>query len=101
MPLSSSPLRLLQQNPVTATPALLMHSTSPQIYIMRLRLGRTRQWIRNRSLRLLKIVLESGFASHAQFAHALVSTLAALLATFKLRWKNRQVGISGKRLSRV
>jgi AraC family transcriptional regulator len=43
---------------------------SPYRYIMRLRLSRAKRLMRNRSLRLLDIALESGFASHAHFTHA-------------------------------
>lgn len=42
---------------------------SPYKYIMRLRLCRAQQLMRNRSLTLLEIALESGFASHAHFTH--------------------------------
>jgi AraC family transcriptional regulator len=43
---------------------------SPYRYIMRLRLSRAKRLMRNRSLTLLEIALESGFASHAHFTHA-------------------------------
>lgn len=43
---------------------------SPHRYIVRLRLSRAKQLMRNRSLTLLEIALESGFASHAHFTHA-------------------------------
>ena len=43
---------------------------SPHRYIMRLRLSRAKQLMPNRSLTLLDIALESGFASHAHFTHA-------------------------------
>jgi AraC family transcriptional regulator len=43
---------------------------SPYKYIIRLRLGRAKRLMRNRSLTLLEIALESGFASHAHFTHA-------------------------------
>jgi AraC family transcriptional regulator len=43
---------------------------SPYKYIMRLRLSRAKRLMRNRSLTLLDIALESGFASHAHFTHA-------------------------------
>jgi AraC family transcriptional regulator len=42
----------------------------PHKYIMRLRLSRAKRLMRNRSLTLLDIALESGFASHAHFTHA-------------------------------
>jgi AraC family transcriptional regulator len=42
---------------------------SPYRYIMRLRLSRAKRLMRNRSLTLLEIALESGFASHAHFTH--------------------------------
>jgi AraC family transcriptional regulator len=42
----------------------------PHQYIMRLRLSRAKRLMRNRSLTLLEIALESGFASHAHFTHA-------------------------------
>jgi AraC family transcriptional regulator len=43
---------------------------SPYRYILRLRLSRAKRLMRNRSLTLLEIALESGFASHAHFTHA-------------------------------
>jgi AraC family transcriptional regulator len=43
---------------------------SPHRYIMRLRLSRAKRLMRNGSLTLLDIALESGFASHAHFTHA-------------------------------
>jgi AraC family transcriptional regulator len=43
---------------------------SPYRYIVRLRLGRAKRLMHNRSLTLLEIALESGFASHAHFTHA-------------------------------
>jgi AraC family transcriptional regulator len=43
---------------------------SPYRYIMRLRLSRAKRLMRNRSLTLMDIALESGFASHAHFTHA-------------------------------
>jgi AraC family transcriptional regulator len=43
---------------------------SPYRYIMQLRLSRAKRLMRNRSLTLLDIALESGFASHAHFTHA-------------------------------
>jgi AraC family transcriptional regulator len=43
---------------------------SPYKYIVRLRLSRAKQLMRNRSLTLLEIALESGFASHAHFTRA-------------------------------
>jgi AraC family transcriptional regulator len=43
---------------------------SPYRYIIRLRLSRAKRLMRNRSLTLLEIALESGFASHAHFTHA-------------------------------
>jgi AraC family transcriptional regulator len=43
---------------------------SPHRYIMELRLSRAKRLMRNRSLTLLDIALESGFASHAHFTHA-------------------------------
>jgi AraC family transcriptional regulator len=42
---------------------------SPYRYIMRLRLSRAKRLMRNRSLTLLEVALESGFASHAHFTH--------------------------------
>jgi AraC family transcriptional regulator len=44
---------------------------SPDKYITRLRLSRAKRLMRDRSLTLLEIALESGFASHAPFTHAL------------------------------
>jgi AraC family transcriptional regulator len=44
--------------------------SSPHRYIMQLRLSRAKRLMRNRSLTLLDIALESGFASHAHFTHA-------------------------------
>jgi AraC family transcriptional regulator len=44
--------------------------SSPYRYIVRLRLGRAKRLMHNRSLTLLEIALESGFASHAHFTHA-------------------------------
>jgi AraC family transcriptional regulator len=43
---------------------------SPHRYIIRLRLSRAKRLMRNRSLTLLEIALESGFASHAHFTHS-------------------------------
>jgi AraC family transcriptional regulator len=43
---------------------------SPYRYIIQLRLSRAKRLMRNRSLTLLEIALESGFASHAHFTHA-------------------------------
>jgi len=43
---------------------------SPYRYIMRLRLSRAKRLMRNRSLTLLEVALESGFASHAHLPHA-------------------------------
>jgi AraC family transcriptional regulator len=43
---------------------------SPYKYIMRLRLNGAKRLMRDRSLTLLEIALESGFASHAHFTHA-------------------------------
>jgi AraC family transcriptional regulator len=43
---------------------------SPYRYIMRRRLSRAIRLMRNRSLTLLEIALESGFASHSHFTHA-------------------------------
>jgi AraC family transcriptional regulator len=43
---------------------------APHKYIMRLRLSRAKRLMRNRSLTLLEIALDSGFASHAHFTHA-------------------------------
>jgi AraC family transcriptional regulator len=43
---------------------------SPHRYITRLRLDRAKQLMRKRSLTLLDIALETGFASHAHFSHA-------------------------------
>jgi AraC family transcriptional regulator len=43
---------------------------SPHRYIMRLRLSRGKRLMPNRSLTLLDIALELGFASHAHFTHA-------------------------------
>jgi AraC family transcriptional regulator len=43
---------------------------SPHRYIMRLRLSRAKRLMLNRSLTLLDIALESGFASHAHLTHA-------------------------------
>jgi AraC family transcriptional regulator len=43
---------------------------SPHRYIMQLRLSRAKRLMPNRSLTLLEIALESGFASHAHFTHA-------------------------------
>jgi AraC-like DNA-binding protein len=37
---------------------------------VQLRLGRAKRLMHNRSLTLLEIALESGFASHAHFTHA-------------------------------
>ena len=42
---------------------------SPDKYITRLRLSRAKRLMRDRSLTLLEIALESGFASHAHFTH--------------------------------
>jgi AraC family transcriptional regulator len=42
---------------------------APYKYIMRLRLNRAKRLMRNRSLTLLEVALESGFASHAHFTH--------------------------------
>jgi AraC family transcriptional regulator len=43
---------------------------SPYRYIMHLRLNRAKRLMRDRSLTLLEIALDSGFASHAHFTHA-------------------------------
>jgi AraC family transcriptional regulator len=43
---------------------------SPYRYILRLRLSRAKQLMRDRSRTLLEIALDSGFASHAHFTHA-------------------------------
>jgi AraC family transcriptional regulator len=43
---------------------------SPYKYIVQLRLRRAKRLMRNRSLTLLEIALESGFASHSHFTHA-------------------------------
>jgi AraC family transcriptional regulator len=43
---------------------------SPYRYIVRQRLSRAKRLMRNRSLTLLEIALESGFSSHAHFTHA-------------------------------
>jgi AraC family transcriptional regulator len=43
---------------------------SPYKYIVRLRLSRAKRLMHNRSLTLLEIALESGFASHSHFTHA-------------------------------
>jgi AraC family transcriptional regulator len=44
--------------------------SSPCKYIMRQRLSRAKRLMRNRSLTLLEVALESGFANHAHFTHA-------------------------------
>jgi AraC family transcriptional regulator len=43
---------------------------SPYKYIMRQRLSRAKRLMRNRSLTLLEVALESGFSSHAHFTRA-------------------------------
>ncbi len=43
---------------------------SPHQYLLHLRLTRAKNLMRNRSLTLLEIALDCGFASHAHFSHA-------------------------------
>jgi AraC family transcriptional regulator len=57
---------------------------SPYRYIMRLRLGRAKRLMRNRSLTLLEIALESGFASHAHFTHAFRQHVGCAPSQFRI-----------------
>jgi AraC family transcriptional regulator len=56
---------------------------SPHQYIVHLRLERAKKLMRQRSLTLLEIALESGFASHAHFSHAFRQHFGIAPSTFR------------------